>query len=43
MDEDLEIPADMDQCSTSGNDGENELQYHETAQHLCEKIDSQSH
>lgn len=40
MDEDLETPEDTDQCGTS-NDEENELQYHEVAQQLCEKIDSQ--
>ncbi|VDK75226.1 unnamed protein product [Litomosoides sigmodontis] len=40
MDEDLEIPIDVDKCGASDNGGgENELEYHETAQHLCEKID----
>ncbi|CAG9536342.1 unnamed protein product [Cercopithifilaria johnstoni] len=38
MDEDVEMPEDTDQCDSSNNE-ENELQYHELAQHLCEKID----
>ncbi|VDN92991.1 unnamed protein product [Brugia pahangi] len=38
MDEDMEPSEDVDQCGTSNND-ESELQYHERAQQLCEKID----
>lgn len=32
---------DGDQCGTNG-DGDKELQYHEAAQNLCEKINSKS-
>ncbi|VDK69580.1 unnamed protein product [Onchocerca ochengi] len=38
MDEDLETSEDVDRCDTSNGEG-NELQYHEVAQQLCEKID----